>query len=339
MTGLARSCADASRTTRSASSALPASTSSSMCLPMRTCRTAPCPRSWRACCTAFPWGSRIEGRRVTVTMALYIGGRERRRRGDGGGLGRLVVLGGDADGPPDGAEQPDPKIHDRRDQEADLPEEEDEKERDGEGREPPRVPLDGRPGRLREREEPDGRDHQQREQHRERDEDREPPPLQRREPRVVLEREHEGDDHPRLRRDRQPHEVVPLLPDVGVRVEPGEADGPAQHRQARDEHAEEAHLVEPELVDEERRRGPERDHVAERVELDAEGGGAAGDAGDHPVAEVEQPGDDDEPRGEVEVALAGVDEGEEPAEEVAEGERARYGAGGDAPADDAAALP
>src|SRR5690606_13484972 len=207
MTGLAGSCSHARRATRSASSALAASTASSMCLPTRTCRTAAWPRSWSACWTAFPCGSRIEGRRVTVTTALYIERGRGRRGGHGGGLGGHVVLGGDGNGPPGGPEQPDPKIHGRRDEEPDPAEEADAKERDDEGGEPLRVLPQGRPVRLRERREPDGRDHQHRDHHGERDEDREPPPLQRREPRVVLEGEDEGDDHPRLRRDGQPREV------------------------------------------------------------------------------------------------------------------------------------
>src|SRR5690606_16254492 len=154
-----------------------------------------------------------------------------------------------------------------------------------------------------------------------RDEDGDAPALEPVEPVHVVEDEDEGDDGGGLRRDREPFEVVLLLGEADV--VPGEADGPAYGRQRREHAAEQAEPVEPELVEEERRRDAERDDVRERVELDAEVTDAVHEAGHHPVHRVEEPGGDDEPGGLVEVALCRHDDGVEAAEEVEQGEGGR----------------
>src|SRR5690606_25812164 len=106
-----------------------ASIHSSMCFPARTCSTVPCPRSWSARCIAFPCGSRMDGRRVTVTTALDMGGEPGNERKSGSVRHRRripVPFAGAAHRPPDGPADAVQKIHRRRDEDAELLEEEHE---------------------------------------------------------------------------------------------------------------------------------------------------------------------------------------------------------------------
>ena len=123
----------------------------------------------------------------------------------------------------------------------------------------------------------------------------------------------------RGRRDREPDEP-PLVHDVDLDVEAGEARGAADREEEGDEEARAAEGREPPVVDEKGGRDAEGDDVAEGVQLLAERGGRPGQPGDAPVDPVEERRDEDEDRRGLERPPGGGVEREKAAEDVARGE-------------------
>ena len=89
-------------------------------------------------------------------------------------------------------------------------------------------------------------------------------------------------------------------------VEARETHGTGRDEDEAHEHAGGPELLERPVVHEDRRRDAKRDHVGERVELNANRALCLGQAGDSPVDPIEEKGKDDEKRRAIEVIAGGV---------------------------------
>ena len=152
----------------------------------------------------------------------------------------------------------------------------------------------------------DGRHHQERE-HQDQRRNRPQPHGFRNRGIQVVEGDDQRDQHSGRERNRQPDEI-PLGPRFGVgqHVEAREADGAAGRVDRADGDSGRPDPGQRPLVNEDGRRDSERDHVRERVQLDAEVALGARQPRHPPVERIEEAAEEDRHRRSVEVVARGL---------------------------------